>query len=58
MRDPSYSLKQYYSDVRAAFPELKLYMVERAARDTPGSSAVSSGVSVRVCMYACACACV
>lgn len=28
IRDPSYDLKQYYADIQAAFPELRLYFIE------------------------------
>jgi len=44
IRDPSYTLRDYYNDVRVAFPELSLYTVVRAS-PSHGSADVSSGVS-------------
>jgi len=44
MRDPKYSLRSFYSDVRHAFPELALYTTIRESNKT-GQTDVSSGVT-------------
>jgi len=44
IRDPDYSLKSFYTDIRLAFPELALYMARRSEQ-VAGSNDVSSGVS-------------
>ena len=44
IRQPSYSLKDFYDDVRVAFPELSLYTVVRQTA-LQGTADTSSGVS-------------
>jgi len=44
IREPSYTLREFYNDVRVAFPELALYTVVKES-PTHGSAHVSSGVS-------------
>jgi hypothetical protein len=37
MRSPTYTLRQYYTDIRSAFPELRFYFVTRVDRNSRAS---------------------